>query len=168
MRYYETLYIVNPNFEQDRLGKIKEEVSAEVSKGKATIINHRFWGKKRLAYPIQKHKYGTYILLQFEAEELSGLREFDTYMKLNRSILRHQTIRLDERPEVVEEEELATTKTGTTKETAEAAPVEETTAPESDGEETEAEADQDSGDVVETSAADTEETVTAAGEETKE
>lgn len=104
MRYYETLYIINPNYEQDRLGKIIGEVGNEVARDGVTVINHRIWGKKRLAYPIQKHKYGTYILLQFETGSIASLIEFDTFMKLNRGVIRHQTVRVDSRPEVYEED----------------------------------------------------------------
>ncbi len=107
MRYYETLYIINPNYEQERLGKIIEEVGGELSRRDGlTIVNHRIWGKKRLAYPIQKHKYGTYILLQFETKDVAVLGEFDTFLKLNRGIIRHQVVRLDNRPEVIEDENL--------------------------------------------------------------
>ncbi len=106
MRYYETLYIINPNYEQERLDKIRSEVAEAIGGDNITIINHRIWGKKRLAYPIQKHKYGTYILLQFETESIDGLTDFDTWMKLNRGVIRHQTVKLDVRPEVIEEEEV--------------------------------------------------------------
>ncbi|NOZ03891.1 MAG: 30S ribosomal protein S6 [FCB group bacterium] len=104
MKYYETLYIVNPNFEQDRLDHVMRGVTKAVEREKVNIINHRIWGKKRLAYPIQKHKYGTYILLQFEADDVSFLTEFDQFLKLEKAIIRHQTIRLEERPEVYAEE----------------------------------------------------------------
>jgi small subunit ribosomal protein S6 len=104
MRYYETLYIVNPNFEQDRLDKVMQDVTRAVQKGTVNILKHWVWGKKRLAYPIQKHKYGTYVLLQFEAEQVDFLKEFDQFMKLEKAVLRHQTIRLEKRPEVEGEE----------------------------------------------------------------
>lgn len=103
MRFYETLYILNPNYEQDRLEKIMDEINKEIDTPGVSIINHRVWGKKRLAYPIQKHKYGIYILLQFELEDMSQLKAFDTFLNLNRGILRHQTVRLDSRPEIIEE-----------------------------------------------------------------
>ena len=56
MRYYELLYIINPNFEQDRLNKVMENVSTELNGKKVSIINHYVWSKKRLAYMIQKYK----------------------------------------------------------------------------------------------------------------
>lgn len=103
MRYYETLYILNPNFEQEKNDDIVKEVGERINKS-SQVINHRLWGKKRLAYSIEQHKYGTYMLLQFETDEVKGLEDFDNYMKLNKSILRFQTVRLSEKPEVFVEE----------------------------------------------------------------
>ena len=99
MRYYETLYIANPNYEQDRLVQLMESVSNELKEKKVSIINHYIWGKKRLAYLIQKYKYGTFIILHFEAEKFDFLKDFETYLKLDKSILRHQTVLLDKKPD---------------------------------------------------------------------
>ena len=59
---------------------------------------HNIWGKKRLAYQIDNQKYGTFVLMNFETEEGSGIAGFESYMKLNISVLRAQTIRLKSRP----------------------------------------------------------------------
>ncbi|GIS73272.1 MAG: hypothetical protein CM1200mP10_28490 [Candidatus Neomarinimicrobiota bacterium] len=63
-----------------------------------TLIGHNIWGKKRLAYQIDNQKYGTFVLMNFETEEGSGIAGFESYMKLNISVLRAQTIRLKSRP----------------------------------------------------------------------
>ena len=102
MRYYEMLYIINPNFEQGKIDEIITEVGGKLEKTKSTIINHIIWGKNRLAYPIKNQKYGTYILLQFQDGNRDKINDFYTWMKLNTLVLRHMTIRLDNRPEVVE------------------------------------------------------------------
>ena len=102
MRYYEILYIINPNFEQGKIDEIITEVGGKLEKTKSTIINHIIWGKNRLAYPIKNQKYGTYILLQFQDGNRDKINDFYTWMKLNTLVLRHMTIRLDNRPEVVE------------------------------------------------------------------
>ena len=54
MKYYESLYIVNPNYENDRLDEVMKMVTDKLGEYKFSIINHRSWGKKRLAYSIQK------------------------------------------------------------------------------------------------------------------
>ncbi|MFQ6611622.1 MAG: 30S ribosomal protein S6 [Fidelibacterota bacterium] len=105
MRYYESLYIVNPNFEQERLNDLMNEVAGKVTGYGFKIINHRVWGKKRLAYTIQKHKYGIFILLQFETENLARMADFERFMVLNKAILRNQTVRLESQPEVFDDSE---------------------------------------------------------------
>ena len=102
MRYYELLYIVNPNSEDDKVNNIIDEIGNEINKFKVSIINHNIWGKKRLAYPIKNNKYGIYILLQFSAEKFDFLIEFERFLILNKSVIRHQLVRLDEEPAKVE------------------------------------------------------------------
>jgi len=80
------------------------EIGKELEKTKSKIINHRVWGKKRLAYPIERQKYGSYILIQFEGGDQQKMVEYDTWMKLNNSVLRHMTVLLDEEPEIYVEE----------------------------------------------------------------
>ena len=93
MRYYESLYIVNPNYEQSRLDEIIKTVSDKITEYGFKTINHFVWGKKRLAYNIQQHKYGTYVLLHFETEGSINLDQFE-----QKTILRNQTVLLDDKP----------------------------------------------------------------------
>ena len=102
MRYYELLYIVNPNSEDDKVNNIIDEIGNEINKFKVSIINHNIWGKKRLAYPIKNNKYGIYILLHFSAEKFDFLIEFERFLVLNKSVIRHQLVKLDEEPAKVE------------------------------------------------------------------
>ena len=104
MSFYETLYIVDPNLENKSLEKTMNEIGKELEKTKSKIINHRVWGKKRLAYPIERQKYGSYILIQFEGGNQQEMIEFDTWMRLNNSVLRHMTVLLNEKPEIYVEE----------------------------------------------------------------
>ena len=104
MRYYETIYIVNPNLDNEVLDKTMVEIGKELDKTKSKLINHRVWGKKRLAYPIEKQKYGSFILMQFEGGNQSKMVDFDTWMKLNDSVLRHMIVGLEQKPDVYVEE----------------------------------------------------------------
>jgi len=104
MRYYESLYIVNPNYEQQRLDEVIKAVAEKVSEFGMSVINHREWGKKRLAYPIQKHKYGSFMLLHFETKSAENLDQFERFMVLQKPILRNQTVILSAKPEIHIEE----------------------------------------------------------------
>ena len=99
MRYYETIYIVDPNLENTILEKTMTEIGQELEKTKAKIINHRDWGKKKLAYQVDNQKYGSFILLQFEIKDLSKINDFDSWLKLNSLVLRHMTVSLEKKPE---------------------------------------------------------------------
>ena len=105
MKFYETLYIVDANLENKVLEKEMDDVGKELAKTKSKIINHRVWGKKRLAYAIQRQKYGSFIILQYAGGDLGKMPDFDTWMKLNNSVLRHMTVVLSEEPAVHIEEE---------------------------------------------------------------
>ena len=106
MKYYESLYIINPNYEQDRLEGIMKTVADKISEYGFSIINHRVWSKKRLAYSIQKHKYGTFVLLHFETESVEKLNRFERFMVLQNPIIRNQTVGLKKCPEVQTEKKL--------------------------------------------------------------
>ena len=103
MRYYETLYIVDPNLDSKILEKTMTEIEQELSKTKSKVINHRVWDKKRLAYQILNHKYGSYVILQFEVGDVTKMIDFDVWMKLNNIVLRHMTVLLSQKPEIYEE-----------------------------------------------------------------
>ena len=98
MRYYESLYIVNPNFEQGKLDDVMKTVTETISEFGFKAINHFVWGKKRLAYNIQEHKYGSYVLLHFETESSENLDKFERFMVLQKPILRNQTVALQDKP----------------------------------------------------------------------
>ena len=102
MRYYEILYIVNPNFERKKIDDTMNEIDIRLKETKSKIINHIIWGKKRLAYIMQGHKYGTYVLLHYESGDQKKLDEFDAWLKLSNLVVRHMIVRLDKEPDVLE------------------------------------------------------------------
>ena len=102
MRYYEILYIVNPNFERKKLDETMKEIDNRLTKTKSKIINHIIWGKKKLAYPMQGHKYGTYILVHYQGGNKDKLDEFDSWLKLSDLVIRHMIVRIEKEPDVLE------------------------------------------------------------------
>ena len=102
MNYYEILYIVNPNFERKKIDDTMKEIESRLNKTKSKIINHFIWGKKKLAYPIQNHKYGTYIMVHYNGGDKNALNEFNSWLKLSDLIIRHMIVRLDIEPDTIE------------------------------------------------------------------
>ena len=105
MNYYELLYIVNPNFEGKNIDDTMKTIEKRLNKTKSKIINHVIWGKKKLAYPIQGHKYGTYIMVHYNGGNKNALDEFNSWLKLSDLVIRHMIIRLEHEPSIIEKKE---------------------------------------------------------------
>lgn len=101
MRYYETLYIVHPDYEDERLSKVQNEVDARVKREGGSIINSYVWGKRHLAYPVNKRHYGTYMMLHYEAKEPMVFK-LNSWMELKSELLAYITLKLDEKPALQE------------------------------------------------------------------
>ena len=69
MRYYEILYIVHSALEGGHLEDIIKSVNELLVKHGAKVEAQDVWGKKKLAYLIDKQSYGTYVLTQFSIDE---------------------------------------------------------------------------------------------------
>ena len=102
MNYYELLYIVNPNFEKKKIDDTMKEIEKKLTKTKSKIINHVIWGKKKLAYPIQNNKYGTYIMVHYVGGDKNELDEFNSWLRLSELVIRHMIVRLDNEPEKID------------------------------------------------------------------
>ena len=99
MNYYEILYVVNPNHGKDKISEIIGEVSSHIESKKHAVVDHNFWEKKALAYPVKKHKYGNYILLNTEFKNSDFVNEFKVFLNLHVEVLKYIIIKLDGKPE---------------------------------------------------------------------
>ena len=73
---------------------IVDELKKVAKKMGATLTTEEAWGKRRLAYPIQKFREGIYYLLVFKTA--GSLAELDRRLKNEESVLRHMIVRTDE------------------------------------------------------------------------
>ncbi|MCD6447397.1 MAG: 30S ribosomal protein S6 [Candidatus Marinimicrobia bacterium] len=101
MRYYEMLFIVHPNYEQERLDAVISSVHKEITAKGGTLLKTDNWGKRKLAYLINKQRYGSFVLLYFETDPamIQGLQE---WMEIQAQVLHQMIIRLEEKPELSE------------------------------------------------------------------
>ena len=67
MKYYEILYIVHPALEGVHLQDIVKSVDDLIGKNNDRL-NQIVIGEKSVAYPIEKQKYGNYVLVQFQSK----------------------------------------------------------------------------------------------------
>ena len=94
MRTYEVLFILSPQIAEEEATALTTEFRGVAEKTGATLKNEEAWGRRRLAYPIQKFTEGNYHLFVFESE--GSLAELDRRMKNVDRVLRHIIVRTDE------------------------------------------------------------------------
>lgn len=96
MGIYETTYILHPALQEGRLNDIVNTIEKKAVSLGAEIIYSDNWGRKKLAYYIDKEKYGTYIFFQYKLSDLNNLKELSGEFEHNPNILRYLNIKIEE------------------------------------------------------------------------
>ena len=94
MNNYEIVYIIHPALQEGRLSDIKNKIHDKIASFKGKVLYDDNWGKKKLAYAIDKQKYGTYLFCQFLLEG-KDIKEINIDCELNSNILRHLITRIE-------------------------------------------------------------------------
>ena len=115
MNYYETLYIVHPSLESGRLKDIIMDVEGSLKKLGGDPLAIELWGKRKLAYFIDKQKYGTYVLVQYNGEG-KCTRDFAVALEHNPNILAYLTTNINQDNIIEQEEDLEKQIAGKTRE----------------------------------------------------
>ena len=71
MREYELIFIVHPDLEETATNEVVERIQGWITETDGKINKVDPWGKRRLAYPIQKQNEGQYFLLHVEIDPTS-------------------------------------------------------------------------------------------------
>ena len=88
MKKYETIFILNPSFDEETVKANIEKFKGVIENGGGTVENVDFWGKRKLAYEIAKVSEGYYTLVSFTAgTELP--RELDRIFRITDGVIRH-------------------------------------------------------------------------------
>lgn len=93
MRTYEVLFILSPQVPEEEATTLINDFRGIAEKTGATLKNEEAWGRRRLAYTINKFNEGNYHLFVFETE--GSLSELDRRMKNVDRVLRHLIVRTD-------------------------------------------------------------------------
>ena len=92
MNKYELTVVVNAKIEDDVRVATVEKVKEYVARYGGTVTNVDEWGKKRLAYEIQKMKEGFYYLIQFEADATAPA-EIERHVRIMENVIRYLCVR---------------------------------------------------------------------------
>ena len=95
IKYYETLYLINPNLDDEDYKDIVIKFNNVVEKNEGILIKVDEWGKKTLAYKIKKFDKGYYVLLRYCGKP--GITaELKRVLKLDEKVLKYQTVKLSD------------------------------------------------------------------------
>ncbi len=94
MRKYEIMVIVHPDVDDRQVAGVVEKPFEAFKAAGGTVDNMDIWGRRRLAYEIQKKPEGIYVVLNVTAEP-AVVKELDRQYSLNEQIMRTKVIRPD-------------------------------------------------------------------------
>ncbi len=101
VRQYELVYIVPPDSTDDQLADVHKQVAVVVERFGGTIEKTEPWGRRKLAYEINHHREGTYVL-----EVINGpgalTAELDRRLRTIDLVIRHMVVRVDEELAIAE------------------------------------------------------------------
>jgi len=101
MRIYENLFIVKPDATEEEIDHLVEQMSKNITTTGGTVDKVDKWGKRRLAYRVEKQREGYYILLTFTAGS-QAVREFERRMRVQDAVIKFLTVRIDETQKRIE------------------------------------------------------------------
>ena len=88
---YETIYILRPDVDADTADKVQGRVAEVIARETGKLVKVEAWGRRRLAYPVAKHKKGVYVYVKFCGK--GGLvQEIERNLKLMDAVLKFQTV----------------------------------------------------------------------------
>ncbi len=95
MRIYEELFIIKPDAPDEEVDPFIEQLRSQLTAAGATVDKVDKWGKRRLAYRVDKYREGTYVLFQFSADP-NLVKEFERRLRVSDLVLKFLTVRIDE------------------------------------------------------------------------
>ena len=96
MRKYELLLILNPTLNDEERSIVIERINKLVQDNGSEIDNVEEWGKRKLAYEINKLNDGDYVLYEFKAEP-TNIAEIDRVLSITDAVVRFIIVRRDDK-----------------------------------------------------------------------
>ena len=95
MRKYETMFILSTELSKEQIAETVEKFTNLITNNGGQVDKVAEWGKRRLAYEINKVREGYYVLVNFTAEPAVS-KELERIFKISEDVLRYNVIRLEE------------------------------------------------------------------------
>lgn len=93
MRNYELTVIIDPDIAEEDVPQAMEKLTALVTRSGGGINETNHWGRRKLAYPVERRGKGNYVMMKLEFEP-AKIAEFESNLNLAEEYLRHLLVRL--------------------------------------------------------------------------
>jgi len=94
MRHYEMMIILDPGLEENTVQPSLEQFLTVVTTGGGSVDKVDLWGRRRLAYEIDKRSEGIYAVIDMTAMP-DSVAELDRQLGLNEAVLRTKVLRME-------------------------------------------------------------------------
>lgn len=94
MRRYELMLVIQPDAPDERIAAIVDRTTHQITADGGQIIKVAPWGRRRLAYPIDRHREGSYHIVVFEGNA-STIVEIERTLLITEDVMRHLLVRQD-------------------------------------------------------------------------
>jgi small subunit ribosomal protein S6 len=95
MRNYEIMFIVNPNAVDEEIDKINSQIEGVITAGGGKVEKIEKMGKRRLAYEVDKHREGHYVLFVIAANG-DIVKECERRLRVMDPVIKYLTVRIDD------------------------------------------------------------------------
>jgi small subunit ribosomal protein S6 len=95
MRIYEELFIVKPDAPDEEVDQFVEQLRTQLTTAGATVDKIDKWGKRRLAYKVDKYREGNYVLFQFSSGP-EAVKELERRLRVSDVVIKFLTVRIDQ------------------------------------------------------------------------
>jgi len=92
--YYETMYILRPDIPEEEVDSHLKKYNEILEKSGTEVLDSQMRGKRRLAYPIAKHKEGIYVQLSHKGDG-QQVAVLERAMRLSEDVIRYLTVKQD-------------------------------------------------------------------------
>lgn len=96
MRKYEIMIIIDPHVDERQVPALLEKHQLVITAADGTVDSQDIWGKRRMAYEINKKPEGTYAVLNVTAT-VDAVKEMDRLMSIDEQIMRAKVMRTDKK-----------------------------------------------------------------------
>ena len=94
MRRYELMLVLRPDAPEDRSQAILEKTTRHVTDSGGQIVKTAPWGRRRLAYQVDRYREGSYHIIHFDAPP-EAIVDLERTLLITEEVLRHLVVRVD-------------------------------------------------------------------------